>query len=285
MIQAAICTIEAPVGCKNRLNEVHNLNYQLDWVKNTGALNANIFSDTLGRNSFFGIGCMNVHFLDVNEVSFSTSGNILAEGTQLRNIVQKSGEYILSYGLKKNDTSSSISFIVEVYVNNVLIESRRIYQLLDSANGFIDGIWNIYYQVFNFNYGDKIDFNFKAQSNIPNVDIYFDRMQMILNDRGFNQPTLYFESDIEEIAEENQFNSVTINANDSLTLTLELTGAKINTERKYIAIDYPEDFINKSILVGEPKLVSDNVVKVILYNTSNSSKTLEDGVINLKVIR
>lgn len=281
MIQGVICQDELAKASNNVLTEFCNFNEVFTWNKPSGGANATIINNVGGRQSYYGIGSVSLNFSGTGEVSFNSGGS------EMSFVIQKTGNYILSYAFDKSNTSSTIDFIVEMYVNAVLQPDNTITQELHSSNDFTDNQWNTYYQSVYLEYGDLVDFSFKAQSDTTSCYLYFDRMKLEFDDKGIGQPTIYTEVPLTAIEEENTITVGAITANTSVQITASLTGAKITQSSKsYIALKYPQELNDLGLIVSYPVLSADDVVKFRIYNNSGSTVTptaLE--VYNLKVIR
>lgn len=285
MIPGAICQTEQPIGCNNLFSETHNFNRVEDWFKSSGGTNATVLVSPLGRYSYSGIGALKIDFLGTSTVTFNIgTSNITSGSTKLAKVIQKDGNYIISYAFYKSSASATVSFILDVFVDGILAESRKIQHILHSSNGFVDNRWNIYYQNFQLSYGNVIDFQFRAQSNETGMYICFDRFSLEIDDKGASAPTLYSEARLDDIYQENMFTGFTLASGESITFTHSLIGARVNYD-DFPLIKYPNEFINKGLFVSMPLITSDDVVKTIVHNVSGSSQTVSDGVIKYKLNR
>jgi len=197
MIQGIICTDEVAKASNNLLNEFCNFNDVFVWNKSSGGTNATIINNTSGRQSYFGAGSVSLNFTGTSEVAFDTGD------TEMQMVVQRTGNYILSYAFDKDDNNADINFTVEVYVNSVLQPNNTITQNLFDSSGFVNEKWNVYFQYLFLEYGDILDFSFKAQSDTNGCILYFYRLKLEIDDKGFGFPTIYTEGPLAIIEEEN----------------------------------------------------------------------------------
>lgn len=281
MVTGVICSEEVAKSSNNVLKEFCNFNKVFTWNKTSGGSNATIINNIGGRQSYYGLGAVSINFTGTGEVSFNSGGS------DMSSIVQRTGNYILSYAFNKTDISSDITFTVEMYVNSALQPENTITQNLYSTSGFIDNQWNVYFQNVYLEYGDVIDFAFKAQSDTTSCYLYFDRMKLEIDDKGNGLPTIYTEAPLEVIEEENTITVPTITNNASTTITASLTGAKLNeSDKSYVVMKYPQELNDLGLIVGYPSIYADNVIKFQIHNHTGGSVTpTADGIYNLKVVR
>lgn len=281
MIQGIICTDEIAKASNNTLNEFCNFNDVFTWNKPSGGANATIINNIGGRQSYYGLGCVSLNFTGTSEVSFD------AGGSDMQLVVQRTGNYILSYAFDKDDNNADINFTVEVYVNSVLQPNNTITQNLFDSSGFTNEKWNVYFQYLFLSYSDVIDFSFKAQSDTTACTLYFDRLKLEIDNKGFGLPTIYTEVPLAVIEEENTITVGAITANSSVEITASLTGALLTSSSKgYVAMKYPEELLTLGLVVGYPIITADNVVKFIIHNKSGGSITpTAMSIYNFKLIR
>ena len=280
MITGQICNQEIAKLSNNVLNEFCNFNKLHTWNKTAGGSNANITNDVLGRRSYFGLGCVKIDFIGTSQVSFNAGGD------QMNRVIQRTGNYVLSYAFNKTDISSDIVFTVEVYVNDTLYSETTITQDLYNTSGFVDNQWNVYFQNLTLEYGDTIDFAFKAQSDTTYCQLYFDRLKLELDDKGNGIPTIYTEAPLDVIEEENTIDVGNIPAGDTVTVTASLTGARVSeSDKRNVVMTYPNQIIDEGLVVGVPLVTADDVVKFTIFNPTGSGVDLDEGVFNFKIVR
>jgi hypothetical protein len=278
MAQGQICAQEVAKASNNVLNEFANFNKVFVWNIVDGAGNATVINNVGGRESYFGLGAVSIDFTGTSPITFD------AGGSSMQRVIQKTGNYILSYAFNKSDETSDINFTVNLYVNSVLSASTTISQNLYFSSGFTDNQWNVYFQNVALEYGDVIDFSFTAQSDTTDCFLYFDRLKLELDDRGNGNPTIYTEAPLDIIEEENTLTIPEIAHNETYIVTASLTGCKLSDD--YIAMRYPSELNDLGLVVGYPSVYADNVVKFAIHNERGSAVTpTEDGIYNFKVIR
>lgn len=277
MIQGAIFNQEIAKANNNVLNEFCNFNSVYVWNKTDGGSNATILNNVGGRRSYFGLGSVSINFTGTNEVSFNAFSN-------MQRTIQRTGNYLLSYAFDKTDISSNIDFTIELYVNEVLQPNNTITQNLYSSNGFVDNQWNSYFQNVYLEYGDVIDFAFKAQSDTTSCSLYFDRLKLEIDDKGNGIPTIYTEAPLTVFQEENTITVGEIANNETIIISATLTGCKLTDD--YIEMKYPSELNNLGLIVGYPSVYSDGIVKFAIHNPTASPITpTEDSVYYFKVTR
>ena len=278
MAQGQICNQEVAKASNNVLNEFANFNKVFSWNIADGIGSAIVINNVGGRHSYYGLGAVSINFTGTSPVTFNSGG------TEMRRIIQKTGNYILSYAFKKSDETSDINFTVNLYVNSVLTAQTTISQNLYFSSGFTDNQWNVYFQNVALEYGDVIDFSFTAQSDTTNCYLYFDRLKLEIDDRGNGNPTIYTEAPLDVIEEENTITIPTIAHNSTYIVTASLTGCTLIDD--YVIMKYPKELNDLGLVVGYPSVYADNVVKFAIHNQSGSSVTpTEDGIYNFKVIK
>lgn len=278
MAQGQICTQEVAKASNNVLNEFANFNQVFAWNISDGVGNAVVINNVGGRQSYYGLGAVSVYFTGTSPVTFD------AGGTSMQRVVQRTGNYILSYAFNKTDENSDINFTVNLYVNGVLTSQNTISQNLYFSSGFTDNQWNVYFQNVALEYGDVIDFSFTAQSDTTDCYVYFDRLKLEIDDRGNGFPTIYTEAPLDVIEEENTLTIPEIAHNETYIVTASLTGCKLVGD--YVMMKYPSELNDLGLVVGYPSVYSDNVVKFAIHNQSGSAVTpTADGIYNFKVVR
>lgn len=278
MAQGQICTQEVAKASNNVLNEFANFNQVFAWNISDGVGNATIINNVGGRQSYYGLGAVSVYFTGTSPITFD------AGDTSMRRVIQRDGNYILSYAFNKSDENSDINFTVNLYVNGVLTSQNTISQNLYFSSGFTDNQWNVYFQNVALEYGDVIDFSFTAQSDTTACYLYFDRLKLELDDRGNGFPTIYTEAPLDVIEEENTITIPEIAHNETYIVTASLTGCKLVGD--YVMMKYPSELNDLGLVVGYPSVYSDNVVKFAIHNQSGAPVTpTEDGIYNFKVVR
>lgn len=278
MIEGFLFSQEIPIASNNLLNEFCNFNKVFVWNKPSGGANATILNNVTGRQSYFGLGAVSLNFSGTGQVSFN------AGGTEMRKTIQRTGNYLLSYAFNKSDESSDITFIVEMYVNDVLQPNNTITQNLYSTSGFVDGQWNTYFQSVYLEYGDVIDFAFKAQSDTTNCYLYFDRLKLEINDKTLGLPSIYTEAPLDIFIEENNITVGEILDGETKIITASLTGCKLTDD--FIAMKYPSELNDLGLIVGYPSVYENDVVQFSITNLTGDAVTPnEDGIYYFKVIR
>ena len=278
MVPAVICDQEIAKLNNNVLNEFCNFNDVFIWNKSDGASNATILNNISGRQSYFGKGAVSINFTGTGQVSFNSGG------THMLNVIQRTGTYILSYAFDKSDPDSDINFIVEVFVNGVLQPTNTFSQNLYFSSGFINGQWTTYFQLLTLNYGDKVDFAFKAQSDTTACNLYFDRFKLEIDNRGSGNPTIYTEAPLDVFEEENTLTVAEIADGETRIVTATLAGCKLTDH--YIGMKYPDELSTLGLAVGVPSVFSDGVVKFSITNNTGSPVTPTAGAVyNFKVLR
>lgn len=247
----------------NLLPSFANFNQVFAWNKVSGGSNATIINSSARK--YAGSYSCNIAFTGTSQVKFN------AGSSDLEVVIPKNGNYILSYRFFKDDLSADITFLVEVLINGVAYPQYTFEQNLFSSSGYIDGVWNCYFQSLPLNYRDTIDFNFYAQSDTTACNLWFDGFKLELDDRNLGFPSTYTETPLEIIEEENILTIGTIPSNGTYTANLSLFGAKANKD--YVSLIYPSELITLGLIVGQPLVTVDNEVKVLIHNHSGGSVT------------
>ena len=280
MITGVICNQEIAKASNNILSEFCNFNKLTTWSKTAGGSNATITNDILGRRAYYGLGCVKIDFSGNSQVSFNSGG------TQMQKIIQVTGDYILSFAFNKTDDTSDITFIVEVYVNGTLYSNNTITQNLYNTSGFVDGQWNAYFQNLSFSYGDVVDFAFKVQSDTTACQLYFDRMKLEIDNKGGHTPTIYTEAPLDIIEEENTIDVGNITTLGRITVTGSITGARVaESDKRNVVMTFPNELVTAGLIVSEPLITSDNVVKFNIYNPTGADINPASRIYNFKIIR
>jgi len=265
---------------KNVLNNFCNFNDYYEWNTPTGGANATIITNITGLKSYYGEGAVGLNFTGTGEVSFNT-GNDLLEST-----VTRTGMYTLSYAFFKENTTSNINFIVEMYVNGVLQPNNTITQTLHSSLGFVNDKWNLFYQNVFLVADDVVDFAFKATSNTTACYLYFDRLKLELANKGSGLPTMYSEGGIPELSMfAFDFNhGGTPQTYVSGTMVLDNDGAGVNTNTQFIPYQHQaiystttNEFSFRTLALGDAVMIRLNINVTTTSANQTVSAYLELG--------
>lgn len=219
MVQAIQTIDEKAIYTDNVLPVFCNFTTAHSYVISSGSENASVSGDT--TENYNSLGAILVEFTGTNEVIFSSGG------TQMDTVINRDGDYKLSYAFFKDDPTADITFIVEVYINEVLQTYNTISQNLYSTSGFIDGQWNVYWQNIELTDGDVVTYRFRAQSDTLGAMLFFSRMKLELSNKNQSQPSQYTNPKITEIYATQTLDFPSIAHNDTHSLTATVTGAKV----------------------------------------------------------
>ena len=251
----------------NLLPSFANFNEVFVWNEVSGGTNAVVINSN--QKKYAGLYSCTITFQGTGQIKFNTGS------TKLQCVAPKTGNYILSSRFNKNDATADITFLIEVVVNGVVVSTNTIEQNLYNTSGYVDGVWNCYFQNLELTQSDVVDFNFYAQSDTIGSVMYFDGFKLELDDRNLQFPSIYTETPLELISQENTLTIGTIANNTCYTAILTLTGAKPNDQ---IILKYSAELTNLGLLVGAPVVTSTNVVKVLILNNTGASVTPSEDI-------
>lgn len=261
----------------NLLNSFCNFNSVHSWNKVSGGSNLGSVLNS-STEKYAGLFAIKVPFVGTSDAVFN------AGGSQMQKLIFKGGLHLLSYRLFKDNTDAEIVVKIQMYVNGGLSVNTTFEQTLNTANGFVNGQWNTFFQEVSLNDSDVVDFAFSVQSNTTGVNLYIDGLKLEKNDRNLNVPSVYSEVPIEVIEEENTITIPAILVGGSVVVNFTLSGAKLTDD--YVVMKYPSSIINEGLLVGTPTLTADGVGKFFIFNpTLVVSPIINDAVFKFKVVK
>ena len=182
---------EAPVYTKNLLSSFCRFDTNYTWNELDGGANINVTNSptTESEFSYTGLGGVNILFTGTSEGFFNNPDGGCAT------IADRTGRYIASFALRKSQVGMNNTFKVVCYVNSIPTEYTCD---LNPVNGFDDNNWNVFYFVFNAEFGDTIDFAFKASGNVIGQALNFSRFKVETDDKSLSIPAVYTEPNAEK---------------------------------------------------------------------------------------
>lgn len=261
----------------NLLNSFANFNSVHSWNIVSGGANVGTIQNRITQ-IYSGNRAIEVPFIGTGEAIFN------AGSTQMEKTIPKEGVHLLSYRFYKDDADAEITVKIQCYVNGVLFPENTLEQTLSTANGFVEGQWNTFYQELNLTNGEVLDFAFSVQSDTTGVNLYIDGFKLEFNDRGLSIPSVYSEAPLETIDNTIVISVPIITSGSSVVLDFTLPNSKLDTD--YVVIKYPEEIIDNGLSIGFPVLISDGNGKFVVSNLSGADSTaITDGIFNFKVVR
>jgi len=178
---------ETSIYSENILNQFLTFNDAFTWNVVSGGSNG-VAENTAAGMVYAGEKAIQVTFTDTG-VLIVDSG-----GTQSDVTIPKDGNYIISYRIAKNDVDASMDVGVYVYVNGILLTQNKFEQTLFTDNdGYIDDVWNCYFQYLTLQEDDVVSFQFDFQSDVIGSKLFFDGLKLELVDRELGLPSYYLE--------------------------------------------------------------------------------------------
>ena len=184
MIQGVLLQEPIAKTSVNLFNELLTLNEPNQYTITSGIGVAEITNST--DRFLYGKRSMKVRFFSADTVSFNLAADTNSE-------IKNTGLHYIQYAVYKEDPTAEIELTVRVYINDNIIEDRTIGQRVRSADGFIDGNWNVYYQSFLANEGDIVSLDWTVVSDDANAIIYTDGYKLEFCDQNLIAPTFYTE--------------------------------------------------------------------------------------------
>ena len=179
---------EAPVYTKNLLSSFCRFDTNYTWNELDGGTNINVTNSPTSESefSYTGLGGVNIFFTGTSEGFFNNPDGGCAINAD------RTGRYIASFALRKSQVGMNNTFKVVCYVNSIPTEYTCD---LNPINGFDDNNWNVFYFVFNAEFGDTIDFAFKASGNVIAQALSFSRFKVEADDKSLSIPAVYTNPD------------------------------------------------------------------------------------------
>lgn len=240
---------------KATFNDVHDWNYDSNSV-----VTNSILKPYLGERSCL-ITCVSTSLSSFNYGSDDLKAIVTPYGA---------GSYILSCRLFKNDPTADVIFTIKMSINGVVTANTTFTADLFNSNGFIDNVWNTYFQNITLADNDEVDFSFEVQSDTIGTKLFFDGFKLELDDRNLGLPSTYTEA-FEVVTEvENVIDIPSISSNSTYVVELPFLGV-LPTD--YLAMRVDSALGNSGLQVGDPLYSGTNLVKVVIHNHSGSSSS------------
>jgi len=105
--------------------------------------------------------------------------------------VKTDGIHNIQFRAYKSDPTAVVNMVVKVFIDDALSADRTINVLMDSANGFADDTWNLFYQSFSALSGDVGSVSFSFESDTVDCIVYLDAFKIECNDQRQIAPSIY----------------------------------------------------------------------------------------------
>ena len=162
----------------NLLTYASTFENDLTWniTSGTGTITQDI------NHYFQGNKSLKIESLDNTLLSFNTI-------TDLGFTTQQTGNYIFSFEVLFEDfLGDDPNFIVNIFKNGILLNNVQAFY----SDNNVENNWGCYSQIFNFNAGDVITYNFSYQSGSSTSQIiWIDGLKFEFDDRNLRIPTAW----------------------------------------------------------------------------------------------
>ena len=105
--------------------------------------------------------------------------------------VKTDGIHNIQFRAYKSDPTAVVNMVVKVFIDDALSADRTINVLMDSANGFADDTWNLFYQSFTALANDAGSVSFSFVSDTVDCIVYLDAFKIECNDQRQIAPSIY----------------------------------------------------------------------------------------------
>lgn len=105
--------------------------------------------------------------------------------------VKTDGIHNIQFRAFKSDPSAIVNMVVKVFIDDALSADRTINVLMDSASGFADDTWNLFYQSFTALANDAGSVSFSFVSDTVDCIVYLDAFKIECNDQRQIAPSIY----------------------------------------------------------------------------------------------
>lgn len=266
---------ETPIYSENVLSNFWTFNDALTWNVVSGGANG------VSENSDAG-------FVYAGKKSilttFTDTGVLIidAGGTDGDVTIKKDGNYILSYRLTKDDVDATIDVGVYMYVNGILQTYNKFEQTLKTnIDGYVDDIWNCYFQYCSLLEDDVVTFQFDFQCDTLGAKLYFDGLKLELVDRSLGLPSYYLEPLPIVIEQTSTIDIASVANNDFVFTTQAMVGAIVGDEITMVA---PVAF-NALELVTSVYVSATDVLTIKCGNFSGGAIDPASGDFTFKIVR
>lgn len=175
--------------------------------------------------------------------TFTNVGQINRTNIYVDNLTytcQKTGLYILSFRVFKQNPSTDINLYVQIFRQGVAstIVAQNIYQ----SSKFEDDNWNTYYQTFQCNQGEEISFRVEADSDESLEVLWVSAFKFEINNRILNGSPSYYTMPLQYCCASALVNSYEIK-NSNYTITN--LDSNIEASASSIVFTLPDATTNK----------------------------------------
>ncbi len=226
--------------------------------------------------SYYGGGALKVDFADADTVEFNAGDN------KLLTVARNTGLHVFSLAFFKPESTSSILFDINVFVNGFLLPENTIRINVQDDDLFVSGKWNIYYQTLNLNSGDDVDFSFTAISDEGSATVlYVDRFSLEYDINNVSLPCIYQEAKPLTINRTETIDIPSISGNGVYLANVTVIGAKVGM---FVNMTNPPAItVTNQLIISQPIVSATNTVSFIIHNHSGGSINPASGTFKFRV--
>lgn len=181
-IDAQIIQEQQAIYTDNICNPYMTFNNAITYDFTSGIGNATVTNSD--EKTLSGAKAMKIRALTTSSCDFNanTDFDFTVKTTDIHNI---------QFRAWKSDPSAVVNMVVKVFIGGSLSADRTINVLMDSANGFQDDTWNLFYQSFSAVANDAGSISFSFQSDTVDCIVYLDAFKIEANDQRQLAPSIY----------------------------------------------------------------------------------------------
>lgn len=183
-IDAQIIQEQQAIYTDNICNPYMTFNNAISYSFTSGSGNATVSNSN--EKTLLGGKAMKIRALTTSSCDFNggDSFDFTVKTTDIHNI---------QFRAWKSDPSAVVNMVVKVFIGGSLSADRTINVTMDSANGFQDDTWNLFYQSFSAVANDAGSISFSFQSDTVDCIVYLDAFKIEANDQRQLAPSIYTE--------------------------------------------------------------------------------------------
>lgn len=181
-INAFIAQAQQAVYTDNICNPYMTFNNAITYGFTSGSGNATVINSD--EKTLLGGKAMKIRALTTSSCDFNAN-------TDFDFTVKTDGIHNIQFRAFKSDPTAIVNMVVKVFIDGSLSADRTINVLMDSANGFQEDTWNLFYQSFSALSGDEGSVSFSFISDTVDCIVYLDAFKIECNDQRQIAPSIY----------------------------------------------------------------------------------------------
>jgi hypothetical protein len=181
-IEAQLIQTQQAVFADNICNPYMTFNNAITYDFTSGVGNATVTNSD--EKTLVGSKAMKIRALTTSSCNFNANDSF--DFT-----VKTDGIHNIQFRAFKSDPTAVVNMVVNVFIDGALTADRTINVEMDSANGFADDTWNLFYQSFTALAGDEGSISFSFESDTVDCIVYLDAFKIEASNQNQLAPSIY----------------------------------------------------------------------------------------------